>query len=77
MRKPVFCICDNKGADQLRGNSAPDQRFCFRSLDSTTTLLMSSLTFFYGSAARFVSDQVGNPEYRFCLVEAHIIPYYA
>ena len=20
MRKPVFCICENKGADQLRGN---------------------------------------------------------
>ena len=21
MRKPAFCICENKGTDQLRGNS--------------------------------------------------------
>ena len=25
MRKPVFCICENKGADQLDGNRAADQ----------------------------------------------------
>ena len=26
MRKPDFCICENKDADQLRGNRAADQR---------------------------------------------------
>ena len=30
MRKPAFCICENKGADQLRVNCAPDQHLCFR-----------------------------------------------
>ena len=24
MRKPVYCICENKGADQLRGYHADD-----------------------------------------------------
>ena len=27
MRKPAFCICENKDADQLRGNREADQRF--------------------------------------------------
>ena len=29
MRKPDFCICENKNADQLRGNRKADQRLCF------------------------------------------------
>ena len=29
MRKPMFCICQNKDADQLRGNCKADQRLCF------------------------------------------------
>ena len=32
MRKPAFCICENKDADQLRGNREADQRLCFRYL---------------------------------------------
>ena len=35
MRKPAFCICKNKDADQLRGNPIADQRLCFRFMDST------------------------------------------
>ena len=35
VRKPDFCICENKDADQLRGNREADQRLCFRHLDST------------------------------------------
>ena len=27
MRNPAFCICENKGADQPRGERAADQRF--------------------------------------------------
>ena len=34
MRKPAFCICENKDADQLRGNREADQRLCFRYTDS-------------------------------------------
>ena len=30
MRKPDFCICENKAADQLCGNRTADQRLCFR-----------------------------------------------
>ena len=29
MRKPAFCICENKGADQLHGNCADDQCLVF------------------------------------------------
>ena len=39
MRKPAFCICENKDADQLRGNHEADQRLCFRNTDSTIPLL--------------------------------------
>ena len=30
VRKPAFCIFENKDADQLRGNREADQRLCFR-----------------------------------------------
>ena len=36
MRKPVFIICENKGADQLRGN------LWFRYIHSTVPLLPKS-----------------------------------
>ena len=39
VRKPTFCICENKDADQLRGNREADQRLCFRHTDSTIPLV--------------------------------------
>ena len=42
MRKPVFCICENKDTDQLRGNREADQRLCFRHMDSAIPLLSKS-----------------------------------
>ena len=42
IRKPAFCICENKGADQLRGNREADQRLCFGFIDSTIPLLHKS-----------------------------------
>ena len=42
MRKPAFCICENKDADQLRGNREADLRLCFRYRDSTIPLLLKS-----------------------------------
>ena len=39
MRKPAFCICENKDADQLRGNREADQRLYFRYTNSTIPLL--------------------------------------
>ena len=50
MRKQTFCICENKDADQLRGNREDqlrsnreaDQRLCFCYIDSTIPLLSKS-----------------------------------
>ena len=42
MRKPDFCLCENKDADQLRSNCEADQRLCFRYSDSTIPLLPKS-----------------------------------
>ena len=42
VRKPDFCICENKDADQLRGGCEADQRLCYRHLDSTIPLLSKS-----------------------------------
>ena len=42
MRKPTFCICENKDADQLHGNREADQRFCFLYMDSTIPQLPKS-----------------------------------
>ena len=35
MRKPMFCLCENKDADQLCSNREADQRY----IDSTDPLL--------------------------------------
>ena len=72
MRKPAFCICENKDADQLHGNREADQHLCFRYTDSTIPLLPKSEAMFCGCTARFVSDLVGNPEDRFSQNEAHL-----
>ena len=42
IRKPTFCICKNKDADQLRGNREAEQRLCFRYIDNTIPLLSLS-----------------------------------
>ena len=39
MRKPAFCISENKDADQLRGYREADRRLCFRYIYSTIPLL--------------------------------------
>ena len=60
MRKPTFCICENKDADQLRGNREADQRLCFRYLASSIPLNKSfkSLAISSSCTAWFVSDLV-------------------
>ena len=77
MRKPTFCICENKDADQLRGNREADQRLCFRYIDRTISLLPKFKNFkpqaiLCGCTVWFVSDQVGNPKDRFSHNEAPI-----
>ena len=45
MRKPAFYIlAKTKGADQLRGNRAPDERLCFRCIGITNPLRPKSET---------------------------------
>ena len=39
VRKPDFCICENKDADQLHGYREADQPLCFRYMDSAIPLL--------------------------------------
>ena len=60
MRKPLFCIRENKGADQLRGNRAINQRLCFRYIP----LLPNHLAICCGCTSRFVSALVENLEDR-------------
>ena len=75
MRKPALYTCENKGADQLRGNHAVDKRlYCYT--DSTIPRFpkykkVKPLTIFLGCTARFEWDFVGNPEDRFCRNAAH------
>ena len=42
MRKPAFCMCETKDADQLRGNREADLRLCFRCTDNAIPLLSKS-----------------------------------
>ena len=62
MRKPAFCICEKKGADQLRGSHAADQHLCFRYIDSKS---LSFLNPKCHCTVALVSDLVGNTEDRF------------
>ena len=71
MRKPTFCICENKDADQLRGNREADQRlFATRIVQSLYFLnpkfqASSHLLWLYSPVC------VG-PEDRFSHNEAHM-----
>ena len=51
-RKPDFCLCENKGSDQLRSsNCEADQHLCFRYTDSTLSLLIKSeISSFYAAS---------------------------
>ena len=42
LRKLDFCLCENKGPDQLRSNCEADQHLCFLYTDSTLSLLLKS-----------------------------------
>ena len=42
MRKPDFCLCENKGADQLCSNCEADQPVCFHYTESAISFLLKS-----------------------------------
>ena len=56
----TFCVCENKGAEQIRGNCEAGRRLCFRYTDSILPLLFKPLAIFCICTARFVSDVFGN-----------------
>ena len=78
VRKPAFCICENKDADPLRINyCAADQRRWFRYTDSTIPLLPisefqapSHLLWLY---SLICVGLVGNPKDRFSHNKAHFV----
>ena len=77
VRKPAFCICENKDADQLRGNREADQRLCFRYIDNCNPSAsyirnFKPLAIVCGCTAWFVWDLVGNLENRFSHNEAQL-----
>ena len=73
MRKPAFRICENKDADQLRGNREADQRLCFRFTDSTIPLLpKSEISSFYSSSVAVQPGLCRKPECWFSHDAAHI-----
>ena len=77
MRKPAFCIWENKAADQLRGNREADQRLCFHYTDRTGPFSsyirnFKPLAILCGCTAWFVWGLVRNPEDRFSRVAAQI-----
>ena len=62
-QKPTNCICENAGADQLRGNCEVGQRLCVSYTDSTIPPLLIQkfkiLAFFCYCIGRFDSDLFG------------------
>ena len=72
MRKPAFCICENKYAVQLPSYCAADPLHRLSNPSTSSIRNFKPLAIFCGCAARFVSDLVGNPEDRFSRDEAHL-----
>ena len=64
--KNEFCLCKNKGADQLCSNCTVDQCLCFCYRDSTINLIniqnFQLLAFFCDCTGQLESERGGNPE---------------
>ena len=61
MGKPTYFICENKGADQLRGNREADQRLYFRYMDSTNLYFLNPKFQASGYLHRLYSLVCGRP----------------
>ena len=74
MRKPAFCICENKDANQLHGNGEADQHLCFQYIDSAIPLLsINEISSLQPSCVVF--QPAGMCEDRFSHNEAHLAFY--
>ena len=58
VRKPDFCLYENKGTDQLHSNCEADQHLCFHYTDSTMPLLPKSESSSFWTSS--VGAQVGS-----------------
>ena len=72
MINPTFCICENKDADQLRGNREADQRLCFRYLSSIIPVISKpNISSLWASSVAvqpgLCRDQVGNQNVGFLM----------
>ena len=77
MRKTASCICENKDADQLRGNREAAKLigafvFATRILQSLYFINSKFQAIFCGCTVWFVWGLVGNPEDRFSHNEAQL-----
>ena len=78
LRKPDFCICENKGANQLCSNCTADQRLCFFATRLVQFFFYLSQNFkplacFCVCTDRSMLHLVVNPVDQFSRVAAHII----
>ena len=76
MSKPAFCKCENKDADQLRGDREADQRLCFCYPSTSYIRNCKLLAILCSCIAWFMSDLVGNLEDRFSHNEAQSLSTY-
>ena len=60
MRKQTFCICQNKGADQLHSNCSNCEADRYTDSSTCTFLNFQPLAIFCVCTARFVSNLFGN-----------------
>ena len=73
VRKPDFCICENKDADQLRVTAKLISAFVFATRIVQSLRNFKPLAIFCSCEAWFVSDLVWNPEDRFSHNKAQFI----
>ena len=75
MRKPDFCICENKGADQLHDSRAADQHLCFHYTDSMIPLNFLNPEFQYSMAVQpgLFQTRSETPEDRFSHNAAQVL----
>ena len=74
MRKPAFCICENKDVDLLicAVTAQLISAFVFATWIVQSLFSFKPLNIFYSCTAWFVSDRVGNPKDQFSHNEAKI-----
>ena len=76
MRNPAFCICENKGADQLCGNNTADQHLCFATYIVQFLYLLNlkfqTFNHFLWLYSRICVEPVSNPQDMFSHDVAYI-----